>query len=77
LHDTAVGFPDHSETEKAKEFSSRQVCPEWRDGYLTVDGTTLALFQKPGFYGDAYFDRSSKYSINVQVCYISFIKYTY
>lgn len=33
-----------------------------------VDGTLIPLFEKPGHHGEAYFDRKSNYSLNVQVC---------
>ena len=37
------------------------------DGYCMVDGTPIILFQKPGYHGEAYFDRKSNYSLNLQV----------
>jgi hypothetical protein len=70
LHDYAIHLPTPSEKEEAKSYSSKQVCPEWKGGFLTVDGTTVPLFQKPGFHGEAYFDRSSQYSLNLQVSYV-------
>jgi hypothetical protein len=66
-HDTAVHLPSREEKEKAKQFVASQVCESWRDGYLSVDGTTIDLFQKPGFFGEGYYDKSSRYSINTQV----------
>ena len=42
-------------------------CYAWRDGYCMADGTPIILFQKPGYHGEAYFDRKSNYSLNLQV----------
>ena len=44
---------------------------EWRDGWCMIDGTTISLFEKSHYYGDAFFDRKSRYSINVQIVNIS------
>jgi hypothetical protein len=67
LHDFAVHLPNDEEKQAAKAFSAEKVCPEWGDGYLSADGSTVVLFEKPGYFGEAYFDRSSNYSINMQV----------
>ena len=32
-----------------------------------MDGTLVPLADKPGYHGEAYFDRKSNYSLNVQV----------
>lgn len=68
LHDRYVRMPTDAETTCSKEFCSDKTrCPRWADGFLSVDGTTIPIFQKPGHYGEAYFDKSSRYSLNVQV----------
>lgn len=68
LHDDYVRMPTDEEKFFSKDFCRRKVkCRRWANGYLTVDGTTFPLFQKPGHYGEAYFDKSSRYSLNVQV----------
>ena len=54
------------EIEASKDWSEKKVIREWRDGWLAVDGTTIPLFQKPGLHGEAWFDKSSQYSMNGQ-----------
>lgn len=68
LHDEAVHLPNAEEKETAKDWVGAQACPEWRDGYLLVDGTKLAVFQRPGLHGDAWFDKNKDYSLDCQVC---------
>src|SRR5712691_1948612 len=72
LHDDCVRFPTAEEKESAKAWVGAQVCPEWRDGYLMVDGTKLPLFQRPGLHGDAWFDKNRSYSLDCQVCFYPF-----
>ena len=67
LHDSAIRWPSAEEKEKSKEWVEAVSCYAWRDGYCMVDGTPVVLFQKPGFHGEAYFDRKSNYSLNLQV----------
>jgi hypothetical protein len=67
LHDSAVRWPSEDEKEKSKEWVEMVSCYAWRDGFCMVDGTPVVLFQKPGYHGEAYFDRKSNYSLNLQV----------
>jgi hypothetical protein len=67
LHDSAIRWPSEDEKEKSKEWVEMVSCYAWRDGYCMVDGTPIVLFQKPGYHGEAYFDRKSNYSLNLQV----------
>ena len=67
LHDSAVRWPSEDEKEKSKEWVEMVSCYAWRDGFCMVDGTPIVLFQKPGYHGEAYFDRKSNYSLNLQV----------
>jgi hypothetical protein len=62
----AVKWPTDEEREKAKQWVEEASGPEWRDGWLMVDGTLVPLFQRPGFYGNTWYDRKSNYSMNVQ-----------
>jgi hypothetical protein len=32
-----------------------------------VDGTTIPMFQRPGFDGEVFFDRKKRYSLNAQI----------
>ncbi|EGO02152.1 hypothetical protein SERLA73DRAFT_25729, partial [Serpula lacrymans var. lacrymans S7.3] len=66
LHDDVIKAPTPAEKEAAKCWVERQVCPAWRNGYLSIDGTTFNLFQKPSHYGETFYDRKSNYSINAQ-----------
>lgn len=67
LHDEVIHWPSAAEKEAAKEWVEVNSCPAWRDGFCMVDGTLIPLFEKPGHHGEAYFDRKSNYSMNVQV----------
>ena len=67
LHDTVVRWPSAREREEAKEWVEAATCVAWRNGWVFVDGTLVPLAEKPGYHGEAYFDRKSNYSLNVQV----------
>jgi hypothetical protein len=67
LHDTVIRWPSAREKEDAKEWVEAATCVAWRNGYIFVDGTLVPLADKPGYHGEAYFDRKSNYSLNVQV----------
>jgi hypothetical protein len=67
LHDEAIHLPTLEEKESAKSWVADQVCPEWRNGHLMVDGTKFPLFQRPGLHGDTWFDKNKDYSLDCQV----------
>ena len=67
LHDAVIHWPTEEQKEGAKAWVESVSCAEWRNGYCMVDGTLVPLSQKPGHHGEAYFDRKSNYSLNVQV----------
>lgn len=67
LHDEVVRWPTADDKEEAKQWVESVSCPAWRDGFCMVDGTLVKLAEKPGHHGEAYFDRKSNYSLNVQV----------
>jgi hypothetical protein len=71
-HDQFVCFPaDNSEdADLARKFAESRTCPEWKGGFLAIDGSTMDLFTKPGYYGETFFDRKSKYSLGCQVFFI-------
>ena len=73
LHDSVIRWPSEEEKEEAREWvectACEGSCPQWRNGYCMVDGTPVPLFEKPGYHGEAYFDRKSNYSLNVQVSF--------
>jgi hypothetical protein len=74
LHDEVVHLPTLEEKESAKAWVAEQVCPEWRNGHLMVDGTKFPLFQRPGLHGDTWFDKNKDYSLDCQVSTNTFSK---
>ncbi len=73
LHDSVIRCLQRRKKEEARQWVEQAACngscPAWRDGYCMVDGTPVPLFEKPGYHGEAYFDRKSNYSLSVQACY--------
>ncbi|KAG2344980.1 hypothetical protein BDR05DRAFT_975204 [Suillus weaverae] len=68
-HDAFMGFPPHDsrDFELAQRYSAKaSTCPEWWNGILAVNGTTVDLFATPGFFHQAFYDRKSKYSLGCQ-----------
>jgi len=71
-HDDAIHFDpmeleDQEERDRAKKWVESHSCSEWRGGFLCVDGSPFNLFQKPGWHGEGFFDRKSRYSLSAQV----------
>jgi hypothetical protein len=64
----AVRFPDAEEKEAAKKWVHRHSCRAWRDGWCLVDGTLVPLAERPHWFGESYFDRKNRYSLNIQAC---------
>ncbi|KAJ3871440.1 hypothetical protein F5051DRAFT_340885 [Lentinula edodes] len=67
LHDDVIHWPTARMKEEAKEWVEAATCAAWRNGWIFVDGTLIPLAEKPAYHGEAYFDRKSNYSLNVQV----------
>jgi hypothetical protein len=65
----AVCWPTDEEKEAAKIWVEQHSCHAWRDGWCFVDGTLVPLATRPAWYGESYFDRKNRYSLNFQVCY--------
>ncbi|KAG2045703.1 hypothetical protein BDR06DRAFT_985741 [Suillus hirtellus] len=67
-HNQFIFFPeDNSEdAELAQWFAETQTYPEWRGGYLVIDGSTIDFFTKPAYFGETFYDRKSKYSLGCQ-----------
>ena len=67
-HNQVIRWASEEEKEEAKRWVEHTSgCTTWRDGYCMVDGTLIPLFAKPAFFGEAYFDRKSNYSLNAQL----------
>jgi hypothetical protein len=71
----AVRLPTAEEKRKAKAWVEAHSCRAWKHGWIFVDGTLVPLFDRPNWYGESYFDRKCNYSLNVQVCIISFYRF--
>ncbi|KAG2065255.1 hypothetical protein BDR04DRAFT_1033229 [Suillus decipiens] len=67
IHFDPLDYNDQNERERAKDWVEERTCPEWRGGFLSVDGTPFNLFQKPGWHGEGFYDRKSNYSLSAQV----------
>ena len=61
-------MPPEEKKEQAKEYVENMMCSEWQNGFLLAGGTKFILFQKPGLYGEAWFNKNKDYSINCQLC---------
>jgi hypothetical protein len=73
-HDTFINFPapDSEDAERARQYVEAKSCPEWRNGIFAIDGSAINLYEKPGLYGEAFYDRKSNYSLNCQVFFLSY-----
>nr|GAT43430.1 predicted protein [Mycena chlorophos] len=67
MHDKVIRWPSDAEREQAKQWVEDQTCREWRNRWLFVDRTLVLLADKPRHHREAYFDRKSNYSLNVQL----------
>ena len=47
--------------------TSKHSCCAWRNGWCFVDGTLIPLATQPVWFGESYWDRKDRYSLNVQV----------
>lgn len=65
----SVRWPNDEEKEAAKRWVQLHSCKAWRNGWCFVDGTLIPLANRPYWYGESYFDRKCRYSLNVQVRY--------
>lgn len=76
-HDDFIFFPSLNSTDaaRAREYVSK-ICPQWRNGIFATDGSMINLCNKPGLYGETFFNRKSDYSLNCQVCLIFFLKHS-
>ena len=66
--DEAVRFPTAEEKEAAKKWVHKHSCKAWRDGWCFVNGTLVPLSERPHWFGESYFDRKNRYSLNIQAC---------
>jgi hypothetical protein len=65
----AVRFPDEEELQEAKEWVEKRSCRSWKNGWCFVDGSLIPLATRPEWFGESYWDRKDRYSLNVQVLF--------
>ena len=68
-HDHFLGIPGKEEAEIAQDWVEEHSCSGWRNGIFAADGSAINFFAKPGVYGETFYDRKSRYSLNCQVCW--------
>ena len=68
-HDEFVFVPSaqSEDAELAHTFVEARSCSAWKQGIFAADGSTFNLFEKPSLYGETFYDRKSRYSLNCQV----------
>ncbi|KIK23917.1 hypothetical protein PISMIDRAFT_32470, partial [Pisolithus microcarpus 441] len=68
-HDDFIMIPtgDSEDMERSRQWVENKSCRGWRNGIMAADGSTINLFQKPSIYGETFYDRKSRYSLNCQV----------
>ncbi|KIO04350.1 hypothetical protein M404DRAFT_127669 [Pisolithus tinctorius Marx 270] len=69
-HDRFINIlsEDLQEMERARVFTESHTCSAWRNGVFAADGSSIPLFEKPHIFGETFYDRKSRYSLNCQVC---------
>ena len=63
-----VHFPTAEEKKAAKKWVHKHSCKAWHHGWCLVDGTLVPLAECPSWFGESYFDRKCRYSLNIQAC---------
>ena len=66
-HFLAIPAEDSEDAEITRNWVEERSCPGWRNGIFAADGSAINLFEKPGIYGETFYDRKSRYSLNCQV----------
>jgi hypothetical protein len=77
-HDEFIQFPtdpDSVDHTNAKVYAGSLICQQWCGGWLAADGSSIPLFQKPGYYGETFYDRKSRYSLNCQACILFYFTF--
>ncbi|KAF8597159.1 hypothetical protein BDV93DRAFT_562610 [Ceratobasidium sp. AG-I] len=67
FYQAAMAWPTEAEQEEARSWVEQATCPEWRNGWCMGDGTLAPLDQRPGFFGNTWYDRKNNYSVNSQI----------
>jgi hypothetical protein len=70
-HDAFMGFPlpNSQDFELTWQYTARvTTCPEWQNGVLAINRTSIDLYETLGFFHQVFYDRKLKYSLGCQVC---------
>jgi hypothetical protein len=73
----SVRWPTDDEKEEASAWVEEHSCKAWRLGQYLVDGTNPNFPWRPYWYGESYYDRKGRYSMNTQVHSFAFNLKTY
>lgn len=65
--ENAVKFPTDEEKREAQRWVQEHSCHSWKGGWCFVDGSLIPLATRPEWFGESYWDRKDRYSLNVQV----------
>lgn len=72
FRDITMYPPTEEEKESSRKWVEETVeCAEWRGGWCSVDGSAVPLHERPNHYGNAWYDRKSRYSTAVQASFYS------
>jgi len=76
-HDDTILFDpmearDQEEIWHAKVWVENKGCFDWQNGFLCMDGSPFNHFQKPGWHGEGFYDRKSRYSLLSQVSIVCY-----
>ena len=58
-HDVFIQFPtdpDSVDCTNAQVYAGSLTCKQWCGGWLATDGSSIPLFQKPGYNGETFYD---------------------
>ena len=69
LHNDFIHFPKRGSSVmwKAWQFTESRSCHSWCNGVFATDRLTFNLFRKTSHFGEMFYNRKSRYSLNCQV----------
>ncbi|KIJ61940.1 hypothetical protein HYDPIDRAFT_72537, partial [Hydnomerulius pinastri MD-312] len=67
-HDDFIAIPleNSEEMERSRRWAEDRSCCSWRNDIFAADGSAIPLSEKPSIYGETFYDRKSRYSLNCQ-----------
>ncbi|KIK16358.1 hypothetical protein PISMIDRAFT_113573, partial [Pisolithus microcarpus 441] len=68
-HDEFVYIPgaQSEEMRHARAFTESRTCRAWKNGVFAADSSAINLYARPGMFGDGFYDRKARFSLNCQV----------